>query len=49
MDGGIWTDMVAEYRLVLMGLGAAAILCAVLAALLIRQRDILSPTDEEKA
>ena len=38
----------AALRLVLMGLGAVAILCAVLAALLIRQRDILSPTDEDK-
>ena len=39
----------AALRLVLMGLGAVAILCALLAALLIRQRDIPSPTDEDTA
>ena len=39
----------AALRLVLTGLGAVAILCAVLAALLIRQRDTLPPDDEDKA
>ena len=39
----------AALRLVLVGLGTVAILCAVFAALLIRQRDILSPDDEDTA
>lgn len=39
----------AALRLVLMGLDTVAILCAVLAAFLIRQRDILSPDDEDTA
>ena len=53
-DASAFTTLATEtsaeaLRLVLTGLGAVAIFCALLAALLIRQRDILPPDDEDKA